>query len=87
MPTTLPRVQVTIDGELEAALDAAAPSVGAPSRSALIRDLAMRGAEQVAAERNEKAIGLQVLLDIVGGASGYDPSTALEVHAEREARR
>ena len=83
MATSHPRVQVTVDPELGAALDALGPRHG--SRSRQIRDLALRGAEieQEARERREQAIAF--LVDMAAGRTRYDPASALEAHAQREA--
>lgn len=40
-------MQVTVDPELELALRRSAPRLGAASRAAQIRELALRGAEQL----------------------------------------
>jgi len=45
VPTIHPRVQVTVDPELEVALRRAAPKLRSESRAAQIRELALRGAE------------------------------------------
>lgn len=47
MPTRHARVQVTVDPELEGALRRTAPNLRAQSRAAQIRELALRGAEQL----------------------------------------
>lgn len=47
MPTSHPRVQVTVDPELEIALRRTAPKLRADSRAAQIRELALRGAQSL----------------------------------------
>jgi metal-responsive CopG/Arc/MetJ family transcriptional regulator len=83
MPTIHPRVQVTVDGELAAALDAVDPQPR--SRSRLIRDLAVRGAAATRAEREREAVSRAFLLSVVRGETDYDPSDAADLHAQREA--
>jgi metal-responsive CopG/Arc/MetJ family transcriptional regulator len=83
MPTSHPRIQVTVDGELAAALDAVDPHP--PSRSRLIRDLALRGAAATRAERERKEESRAFLLSVVSGKTDYDPAAAAAIHAEREA--
>lgn len=85
MPATQPRVQVTVDPELAAALDEVEPQPR--SRSRLIRDLALQGAlaERERATRARRAEARDFLLAVVRGETDYDPSSALEVHAQREA--
>jgi len=85
MPSATQRVQVTVDAELEAAMDAVDPNPR--SRSRLIRDLAIRGA---AAERDERARreqAIDYLLSIANGERDYDFDAARAMHAEREAGR
>jgi metal-responsive CopG/Arc/MetJ family transcriptional regulator len=79
------RVQVTVDPELAAAMDAVDPRPR--SRSRLIRDLAIRGAavERDARERRREALGY--LLSIASGDIDYDFETARAIHAERAAGR
>jgi hypothetical protein len=84
VPTRHPRVQVTVDHELSAALDAVDPAPR--SRSRLIRDLALLGATAARADRERREASREFLLRIVRGQTDYDPATAAEVHAEREAR-
>jgi len=72
-----------IDDELAEALEAVDPRP--PSRSRLIRDLALRGAAVERAERERQAASRQFLLSVVRGETDYNPATAAAVHAEREA--
>jgi metal-responsive CopG/Arc/MetJ family transcriptional regulator len=83
MPTSHPRVQVTVDGELAEALDAVDPRPS--SRSRLIRDLALRGAAAARAERERQEESRAFLLSVVRGETAYDPAAAAALHAEREA--
>jgi metal-responsive CopG/Arc/MetJ family transcriptional regulator len=83
MPTSHRRVQVTVDAELAEALDAVDPRP--PSRSRLIRDLALRGAAATRADRERQDASRAFLLSVVRGETDYDPSAAADVHAEREA--
>jgi hypothetical protein len=82
MPTRHPRVQVTIDPELEEALEAFGARAG--GRSRLIRDLALRGAAAERVERERALVAREFLLRVVRGETDYDPAVAAEVHAERE---
>lgn len=81
MPTAKPRVQVTIDDDLASALDAVDPRPA--SRSKLVRDLALRGADAVRAERERAEEALTVLLEIADGARDYDFDAAAAVAASR----
>jgi metal-responsive CopG/Arc/MetJ family transcriptional regulator len=84
VPTRHPRIQVTIDHELAEALDAVDPRPA--SRSALLRDLALRGAAAERSERERRQASREFLLRVVRGETDYDPATAAEVHVEREAQ-
>ncbi len=81
--TNHPRIQVTVDPELAAAL--AAVDAAPPSRSRLVRDLALRGAQAVGAERQASQAATEVLLAIANGDERYDLdfSAAAEIHATR----
>ena len=83
MPSYQPRVQVTVDPELEAAMAAVDPKPA--SRSRLIRDLAIRGAEVEREERERQRAAVDYLLSIAHGETDYDFERAREIHAEREA--
>jgi hypothetical protein len=83
MPSSHPRVQVTVDPELAAAMAAVDPHPA--SRSRLIRDLAIRGAEAERDARARRHEATEYLLSIAGGDIDYDFDAAREVHAEREA--
>jgi hypothetical protein len=82
MATANPRVQVTVDAELGAAL-AAVPSPPA-SKSRLIRDLALRGAELAVEERQQRDEAIEVLCKIADGELPYDFDALGEILAERE---
>jgi metal-responsive CopG/Arc/MetJ family transcriptional regulator len=84
MPTAKPRIQVTIDDELARALDAIDPQPA--SRSRLVRDLALRGADAIRASRAREAEALRVLLEIADGTRDYDLAAAGVVAATRADR-
>lgn len=81
MATTNPRIQVTVDDELADALTRIDPSP--PSRSRLVRDLALRGAEVIQAERAEADDAVTVLLEIADGKRDYDFEAVAELVARR----
>ena len=83
MPSSLPRVQVTVDPELAAAMAAVDPNPA--SRSRLIRDLAIRGAQTERAERERRRWATDHLLSIARGETDYDFDQARQIHAQREA--
>lgn len=83
MPSSQPRVQVTVDPELAAAMAAVDPNPA--SRSRLIRDLALRGAELERDEREQRHTATDYLLSIARGDTDYDFETAREIHGQREA--
>ena len=82
MATVNPRVQVTVDPELGAALAAISPHPASKSR--LIRDLALRGAEASAEERERHDEAIEVLCKIADGEIPYDFDALGEILAERE---
>jgi hypothetical protein len=82
MATVNPRVQVTVDPELGEALDAVEPRPASKSR--LIRDLALRGAEAAEEERGRREKAKETLLKIARGEISYDFEASREIHAERE---
>jgi metal-responsive CopG/Arc/MetJ family transcriptional regulator len=84
MPTSKARVQVTIDAELAGALDAIDPTP--VSRSRLIRDLALRGADEVRAARAREAEALSVLVEIADGTRDYDLAASGAAAASRSDR-
>lgn len=81
MPSTKPRVQVTLDSELSAALSEFG---GEEPRSRAVRDLALRGAEAIRAERAGAEDALAHLKRIaLGEDDGYDFAVSARLHAER----
>jgi hypothetical protein len=81
MPSTKARIQVTIDPELADVLDELG---GSEPRSRTVRDLALRGAEMVRAERDARREAHEHLRRIATGEDdGYDFAVALRLHAER----
>ncbi len=84
VPTTRARIQVTIDEELANALDAVDPAP--PSRSRLVRDLALRGASAVYEDRKRSEDALRVLLEIADGTRDYDLAASASAVAARSDR-
>ena len=81
MPPTKPRVQVTLDSDLAAAV---AEFGGTEPRSRAVRDLALRGAEAIRAERADKREARDHLLRIAAGDDdGYDFVVSEQLHASR----
>jgi hypothetical protein len=81
VPSTKPRIQVTIDAELAGAL---AELGGTESRSRAMRDLALRGAEAVRAEQHRRREAIEFLQALDSGENdGYDFSVSAQLHAER----
>ena len=85
MASSHPRVQVTVDPELAAAMAAIDPQPS--SRSKLIRDLAIRGAEAERDAQEHRRQAVEYLLSIASGDTDYDFDAARAIHAEREASR
>ena len=85
MASSHPRVQVTVDPELAAAMAAVDPHP--TSRSRLLRDLAIRGAEAERDDRARREQAVEYLLSIANGDTDFDFERAREIHAEREADR
>jgi hypothetical protein len=83
MPSSQPRVQVTVDPELAAAMAEIDPHPA--SRSRLIRDLALRGAEVERDERQRRQAAMSYLLSIARGQTDYDFQAARAIHEKREA--
>lgn len=80
MPATSPRVQVTVDPELEAAL----AEFGGRSRSRAMRDLALRGAQALREEQHSRQEALEFLRRLDSGEDDrYDFSVSAELHAAR----
>jgi hypothetical protein len=82
MAAVNPRVQVTVDPELGAALAAISPHPASKSR--LIRDLALRGAEASAEERKRYDEAIEFLCKVADGEVDYDFDALGETLAERE---
>jgi hypothetical protein len=81
VPPTKPRVQVTLDSELAAAV---AEFGGTEPRSRAVRDLALRGAEAIRAERADRSKARDHLLRIAAGDDdGYDFAVSEQLHADR----
>ncbi|MHB8243406.1 MAG: hypothetical protein ACYDHN_15635 [Solirubrobacteraceae bacterium] len=81
MATTNPRVQVTLDADLAAAV---AEFGGREPRSRAVRDLALRGAEAIRAERTAARDAQQHLLRIAAGEDDrYDFAVSESLHASR----
>ena len=81
VPTTKPRIQVTVDEELEAALRELG---GGKSRSRAVHDLALLGAEAMREKQEKKRRAIEHLLRIARGEDdGYDFSVSERLHAER----
>jgi len=84
MATANPRIQVTVDDELARALLRVDPAP--QSRSRLVRDLALRGAQTVEGERARQGEALTILLEIADGTRDYDLGAAGEIAARRDDR-
>jgi hypothetical protein len=83
MPAKSPRVQVTVDPALEAAMAEVDPEP--KSKSRLIRDLALRGAEAATEDRRRHEEATETLLKIARGEIEIDLTGAREAWEEREA--
>ena len=81
MATVHPRIQVTVDDELDEALSRIDPAP--PSRSRLVRDLALRGAQVIEQERASANDALAVLLEIADGKRDYDLVASAELASRR----
>jgi hypothetical protein len=81
--TANPRVQVTVDPELGEALAGIDPHPASKSR--LIRDLALRGAEAAAEERARHTEAIEFLRKVNSGEIELDLDAARRAHEEREA--
>lgn len=82
VPTAKPRIQVTLDDELAHALTRIDPAP--PSRAALVRDLALRGARAIEEDRAAEQDAITVLLQIADGTLDYDFEALAELVARRE---
>jgi hypothetical protein len=83
VPAKSPRVQVTIDPVLAEAMAEIDPDP--KSKSRLIRDLALRGAEVAREDRRRRREATETLLKIVRGEIEMDFTGAREAWEEREA--
>jgi hypothetical protein len=80
VPATSPRIQVTVDPELDAALSEFAGS----SRSRAVRDLALRGAEALREDKRRRHDATGMLQRIADGDDDrFDFSVSAELHANR----
>jgi len=77
-----PRVQVTVDPALDEAMAAIDPHP--KSKSRLIRDLALRGAEVAEVDRQRREEAKQTLRKIVNGEIELNLDAAREAWEERE---
>ncbi len=84
MATAKSRIQVTVDDELASAMSRIDPCPA--SRSGLVRDLALRGAQALEEERARAGESLTVLLEIADGKRDYDLGAAADVAARRSDR-
>jgi hypothetical protein len=81
MPPTKQRIQVTLDSELATAV---AEFGGTQPRSRAVRDLALRGAEAIRAERAAGRDAVGHLRRIAAGEDdGYDFAVSEQLHASR----
>jgi hypothetical protein len=81
MPSTKPRIQVTLDSELAAAV---AELGGGKPRSRAVRELALRGAEAFRAERSARQEAHEHLRRIATGEDDrYDFAVSEQLHASR----
>jgi hypothetical protein len=80
MATKSPRVQVTVDPELAAALS----EFGGSSRSRAVRDLAVRGAQALREEQLSRRKAIEFLRQLDSGKDDrFDLSVSAELHAAR----
>ena len=81
MPSAKPRIQVTLDSELAAAV---AELGGAKPRSRAVRDLALRGAQAIRSEQNRLQEAIEFLRRLDSGEDDrFDFSVSERLHAER----
>jgi hypothetical protein len=83
MASKYPRVQVTVDPALEDAM--AAVDAHPKSKSRLIRDLALRGAEVAGEDRRRREEAKEFFLRVARGEIELDMTGAREAWEEREA--
>ncbi len=81
VPPATPRIQVTLDTELAAAVTEFG---GTEPRSRTVRELALRGAEAFRAERDARREAHEHLRRIATGEDdGYDFAISKQLHASR----
>lgn len=81
VPPIKPRIQVTLDDELAAAV---AEFGGSEPRSRTVRELALRGAEAFRVERDARREAHEHLRRIATGEdNGYDFAISEQLHASR----
>jgi Arc/MetJ family transcription regulator len=81
MRSPKPRIQVTLDSELAAAV---AELGGAKPRSRAVHDLALRGAQAIRSEQNERQHAIEFLRALDSGEDdGYDFAVSERLHASR----
>jgi hypothetical protein len=83
MASKHPRVQVTVDPTLEEAM--AAVDAHPKSKSRLIRDLALRGAEVAEEDRRRRKEAKEFFRKVIRGEIELDMTGACEAWEEREA--
>lgn len=82
MPTSHPRVQVTLDPEFATAVDRAGAHLESPhGRAGLIRTLALRGAEEISRQAESET---QTRTQAIEELLGYDFSQLSDIVAQRE---
>lgn len=73
MPTRYPRIPVTKDSKLTAALEGVAPLVGRDVKTAsLVHDLAILGAERLREQHERRAQAIQSLIRKSTGREGLE---------------
>lgn len=81
MPPTKPRIQVTLDPELEAAVSELG---GTKPRSRAVHDLALRGAQAIRSEQHQRQEALEFLRRLDSGEDDrFDFSVSEQLHAVR----
>jgi hypothetical protein len=83
VPTSHPRVQVTVDPELAEAIENAEAHLHARGRAGVLRELALRGAKEVSHQANQQADARREAFAVL---NAYDFSELSEIVAEREQR-
>lgn len=82
MPTSHPRVQVTLDPEFASAVDRAGAHLESPhGRAGLIRSLALRGAEEISRQAESET---QARAQAIDELLAYDFSSLSDIVATRE---